>query len=119
MKAGTKDIFILCVLLVSILFIGAGIFQVLERPNQEDELNNANAKSMLEKLRKTLSVNVSKVEFDSLVTKIREYYERKAERTSGPYNWSYSGSLYFSASVVTTIGTSSWKILFFVCLQLD
>lgn len=71
---------------------------------------------MFEKLWKILSVNVLKVEFDFLVIKIWEYYERKVERMFGCYNWFYFGLLYFLVSVVIIIGMFSWKILFFVCL---
>lgn len=104
MKKGTKDIFILCAAVASFLFIGAGIFQVLERPTQERILDGENAKVTLEKLRTNLSVNMSKVEFDSLVSKIQAQYKTMERRTSSSYNWSYSGALYFSASVITTIG---------------
>ena len=104
MKKGTKDIFILCALVVSFLFVGAGIFQVLERPTQERISDGENAKVALEKLRTNLSINMSKVEFDSLVSKIQAQYKTMERRTSSSYNWSYSGALYFSASVITTIG---------------
>ncbi|KAK2568170.1 Two pore potassium channel protein sup-9 [Acropora cervicornis] len=103
MRKGAKDIFILCALVASFLFIGAGIFQALERPTQERISDGENAKVALEKLRTNLSVNMSKVEFDSLVSKIQAQYKTMERRTSSSYNWSYSGALYFSASVVTTI----------------
>lgn len=114
MKKGTKDIFILCALVASFLFIGAGIFQALERPTQKRISDGENAKEALEKLRTNLSVNMSKVEFDSLVRKIQAQYKTMERRTSSSYNWSYSGALYFSASVVTTTGkiTTPGKLKF-------
>ena len=104
MKAGTRDIFILSVMVASFLFMGAAIFQVLESPSQEHKFDDRIDKVTLEKLRTSLSVNMSKVEFDNLVKKMHEYHEKLYTRTSSSYNWTYSGSLYFSASVITTIG---------------
>ena len=105
MKAGTRDIFILSVLVASFLFMGAAIFQVLESPSQEHKFDDRIDKVTLEKLRTSLSVNMSKAEFDNLVKRIHEYPEKLYMRTSSSYKWTYSGSLYFSASVITTIGT--------------
>ena len=106
MKAGTRDIFILSALVASFLFMGAAIFQVLESPSQEHhEFDDRIDKVILEKLRTNLSVNMSKAEFDKLVRKIQEYHEKRYTRTSSSYKWTYSGSLYFTASVITTIGT--------------
>lgn len=104
MKVGTRDIFILSVLVALFLFMGAAIFQVLESPSQEHKFDDRIDKVTLEKLRTNLSVNMSKVEFDNLVKKIYEYHEKLCTRTSSSYKWTYSGSLYFSASVITTIG---------------
>ena len=68
MKAGTRDLFILSVLVASLLFMGAAIFQVLESPSQEHKFDDRIDKVTVEKLRTSLSVNMSKVEFDNLVS---------------------------------------------------
>lgn len=105
MKATTRNLFILSVLVSLFLFMGAGIFQVLETQDQEHKLNDDVVDSVkLERLRTNLSVNLSKVEFDNLVRNIKEYYKNRHVRNPSSYNWTYSGALYFSASVVTTIG---------------
>lgn len=105
MKATTRNLFILSVLVSLFLFMGAGIFQVLETQDQEHKLNDDVVDSVkLERLRTNLSVNLSKIEFDNLVRKIKEYYKNRHVRIPSSYNWTYSGALYFSASVVTTIG---------------
>ena len=45
-----------------------------------------------------------KDEFDNLVKNVYKLKINCPSRLSSSYNWSYSGSLYFSASVITTIG---------------
>lgn len=109
MKAGTRDIFILSILVALYLFLGAGIFHVLERPShssQENTIDEVIDSDTLEELRKNLSVNMSKSEFDKLVKKIHEFHYNRRVTASSHYNWTYSGALYFSASVITTIGKS-------------
>lgn len=84
--------------------MGAGIFHVLEGPtNHEHRIDEDIDKVSLDKLRTNLSVNITKEEFDDLVSKLGEFYEDHHESAS-MYNWTYYASLYFSASVITTIG---------------
>ena len=104
MKAATRHVFILSVLVSLFLFMGASIFQVLESQDQEHKLSDEVDSVKLERLRTNLSVNLSKVEFDNLVRKIQEHHNNRHVRIPSSYNWTYSGALYFSASVVTTIG---------------
>lgn len=104
MKAGTRDILIRSCLVGLFLLMGAGIFHVLEGPtNHEHRIDEDIDKVSLDKLRTNLSVNITKEEFDDLVSKLGEFYEDHHESAS-MYNWTYYASLYFSASVITTIG---------------
>ena len=100
MKAGTRDILIRSGLVGVFLLTGAAVFHVLEGPtNHAHEADEVT----LDKLRTNLSVNITKEEFDELLHKLHEIYEDHHERASS-YNWTYYASLYFSASVITTIG---------------
>lgn len=104
MKSSTRDLFIRSGLVGLFLFAGAGIFHVLEGPtNNEHEASEDIDDATLEKLRINLRVNMTKEEFDTLVDKLHEYYQDHHERSS-VYEWTFYASLYFSASVVTTIG---------------
>lgn len=104
MKAGTRDILIRSILVGLVLLTGAGVFHVLEgSPNHVHETNEDVDEVTLDKLRTNLSVNMTKEEFDELVNKLHGFYEDHHERASS-YNWTYYASLYFSASVITTIG---------------
>ena len=107
MKATVRDIIILNILVATFLFVGAGIFHVLESPNQYgqdhqsyEQINQAT----LDSLHKNLSVNMLKDEFDNLVKNVYKLKVTCPSRASSSYNWTYSGSLYFSANVITTIG---------------
>ncbi len=104
MKAGTRDILIRSSLVGVFLLTGAGIFHVLESPTDHGHDTNEDIdEATLEKLRTNLSVNMTKKEFDELVNKLHEFYQDHHERASS-YDWTYYASLYFSASVITTIG---------------
>ncbi|KAM7429718.1 hypothetical protein ABFA07_019478 [Porites harrisoni] len=107
MKATVRDIIILNILVATFLFVGAGIFHALESPNQYgqdhqfyEQINQAT----LDSLHKNLSVNMLKDEFDNLVKNVFKLKVTCPSRASSSYNWTYSGSLYFSANVITTIG---------------
>ncbi|KXJ09255.1 two pore potassium channel protein sup-9 [Exaiptasia diaphana] len=99
----TKRLICLILLLGIYLFCGAAVFQVLENENE------ARAVVHLNDLRKTFhrKYNVSRKEFDFLVHKISLATKY---RCGGPMEswcssrWSYYASLYFTWSVVTTIG---------------
>jgi len=102
MKSSTRDLLIRTGLVGLFLFTGAGIFHVLEgstKHGTDEEID----KATLEKMRMNLIVNMTKKEFDNLVAKLHEYYQDHHERSSS-YEWTFYASLYFSASVVTTIG---------------
>jgi len=85
-------------------FTGAGIFHVLEGPTKREHGANEEIdhKAPLEKMRVNLRVNMTGEEFVNLVNKLHEYYQDHHERSSS-YEWTFYASLYFSASVVTTI----------------
>jgi len=102
MKSSTRDLLIRTGLVGLFLFTGAGIFHVLEgstKHGPDEEIDKAS----LEKMRMNLRVNMTKEEFDNLVNKLHEHYQDHHERSSS-YEWTFYASLYFSASVVTTIG---------------
>lgn len=105
MKAGTRDILIRFTLVALFLLIGAAVFQVLEGTTDPRELELAEDadKATLEKMRTNLSVNMSKEEFDDLVNKLHKFQEDHHQRASS-YEWTFYASLYFSSSVITTIG---------------
>ena len=104
MKSSTRDLFVRSGLVGLFLFAGAGIFHVLEGPSSKEHgANEEIDEATLEKLRMNLRVNMTKEEFDALVNKLHEYYQNHHERSSN-YEWTFYASLYFSASVVTTIG---------------
>lgn len=105
MKAGTRDILIRFTLVALFLLIGAAVFQVLESTTDPRELELAEDadKATLEKMRTNLSVNMSKEEFDDLVNKLHKFQEDHHQRASS-YDWTFYASLYFSSSVITTIG---------------
>ena len=108
MKANVRDIIILNILVATFLFMGAGIFHVLESPNQSDQDHQFHEQinqAALDSLHENLSISMPKNEFDNLVKNVYKLKtDRPASRASSSYNWSYSGSLYFSASVITTVG---------------
>ncbi|XP_022789187.1 potassium channel subfamily K member 15-like [Stylophora pistillata] len=104
MKAGTRDILIRFTLVGLFLLIGAAVFQVLEGTDQHERVMEEEAdEATLEKMRTNLSVNMSKGEFDDLVNKLHKFYEDHHQRASS-YQWTFYASLYFSSSVITTIG---------------
>ena len=107
MKATVRDIIILNILVATFLFVGAGIFHVLESPNQygqDHQFHEQINQATLHSLHKNLSISMPKNEFDNLVKNVYKLKLNCPSRLSSSYNWSYSGSLYFSASVITTIG---------------
>ena len=107
MKANVRDIIILNILVATFLFIGAGIFHVLESPNQygqDHQFHEQINQATLHSLHKNLSISMPKNEFDNLVKNVYKLKISRPSRLSNSYNWSYSGSLYFSANVITTIG---------------
>ncbi|XP_031552921.1 potassium channel subfamily K member 3-like [Actinia tenebrosa] len=103
LKSDTKRLFCLVVLLGVYLFCGAAVFQVLENENEAHQVDHLNG------IRQTLfnKYNISKEEFDFLVRKIEMATKYGC---GGPPDswcisrWSYYASLYFTWSVVTTIG---------------
>ena len=107
MKANARDIIILNILVATFLFMGAGIFHVLESPNQygqDHQFHEQINQATLHSLHRNLSISMPKNEFDNLVKNVYKLKINCPSRLSTSYNWSYSGSLYFSASVITTIG---------------
>ena len=86
MKATTRHVFILSALVSLFLFVGAGIFQVLESQGQEHRFDDDTVIAKLEKLWTNLSVNFSKVEFDSLVRKIQESYHKNRDARNSQHN---------------------------------
>lgn len=104
MKSSTRDLLIRNGLVGLFLLTGAGIFHVLEGPtNHEHGIDEDIDKTTMENLHMNLRVNMTKEEFDNLVNKLHEYYQEHHERSSS-YEWTFYASLYFSASVITTIG---------------
>ena len=104
MKSSTRDLLIRSGLVGLFLLTGAGIFHVLEGPtNHKHGADEDIDKATMENLRMNLRVNMTKEEFDNLVNKLHEYYQEHHERSSS-YEWTFYASLYFSASVITTIG---------------
>ena len=106
MKSSTREVFLRSVWTSLFLLGGAGVFYVLEQSSTESKHKEL-AQASLEKLRTKLSVNITKHEFDELVKSLREYHEEYYVRATS-YDWTYYASLYFSASVITTIGKSSF-----------
>ena len=110
MKSDTKRLLSLVVLLGIYLFCGAAVFQVLENENEAQEVVHLNW------LRKSLhqKYNMSRKEFDFLVHKISTATKY---RCGGPVEswcssrWSYYASLYFTWSVVTTIGKNDQELM--------
>jgi len=105
MKSGTRDVLIRTGLVGLFLFAGGGIFHVLEGPTKHEHGANEEIdhKAPLEKMRVNLRVNMTEEKFVNLVNKLHEYCQDHHERSSS-YEWTFYASLYFSASVVTTIG---------------
>ena len=102
-KSDTKRLFCLVILLGIYLFCGAAVFQVLENENEAHQVTHLNG------IRQTLhkKYNMSKKEFEFLVRKIE--MATKYGCVGPPESWcisrwSYYASLYFTWSVVTTIG---------------
>jgi len=103
MRSSTKDLLIRSALVSLCLIKGAGIFHVLGPTNSDHGADEDIDKATLEKLRTNLRVNMTKEEFDNLVSKLYGYYQDHHERSSS-YEWTFYASLYFSTSVITTIG---------------
>ena len=116
MKASARDIFILSILVALFLFTGAGIFHVLENPSQSYQDHTSDQEidqATLDNLHTNLSVNITKGEFHNLVKTIYEFRGNLPVRTASPIsNWTYFGSLYFSASVISTIGMYTKNMFF-------
>ena len=120
MKASARDIFVLGILVALFLFMGAAIFHILESPSQSYQDRTSDQEidqATLDNLHTNLSVNMTKGEFDNLVKKIYEFRGNLPARTANRFNWTYFGSLYFSASVITTIGRYA-EIGFFFAIGL-
>ncbi|EDO46328.1 predicted protein, partial [Nematostella vectensis] len=103
LASDTKRLVCLAILLGVYLLSGAAVFQVLENENENKDVVNLNS------LRMTFckKYNISTEDFELLVGKV----ERATKyRCGGPpeswcmSRWSYYASLYFTWSVVTTIG---------------
>lgn len=115
LKTDTKRLFCLVILLGIYLFCGAAVFQVLENENEAQEVVHLNG------IRKSLhkKYNITTKEFDFIVHKISMATKY---RCGGPMEswcssrWSYYASLYFTWSVVTTIGKDHIKLTLFLLL---
>lgn len=110
LKSDTKRLFCLVLLLGVYLFCGAAVFQVLENENEAHQVNHLNG------IRQTLhkKYNMSKEEFEFFVRKIEiatKYGCGGPPESWCISRWSYYASLYFTWSVVTTIGKNKifWK----------
>ena len=104
LRSDTKRLVCLAVLLGSYLLSGAAVFRILENDNDKVVIEDLNA------VRDNLMAkhNMSREQFSFFATKIEEAIRNRCDITSVKSwcetRWSYYESLYFTWSVVTTIG---------------
>ena len=103
LQRDTKRLLLLIVLLAIYLLTGAAVFQILENETEQIEvegLNNVRKFTMRK-------YNMSAQEFNALIRKVEIALSHRCQRTEESWcqnRWTYYASLYFTASVVTTIG---------------
>ena len=89
MKANVRDIIILNILVATFLFMGAGIFHLLESPNhsgQDHQFHEQINQASLDSLHKNLSISMPKNEFDNLVKNVYKLKADRPSRASSGYN---------------------------------
>ena len=99
MKADTRRLLVRSLGFLLYLVIGMVTFRLLESSNEQQE--RAKAKEAIERMRERFNISQEQMkEFVSVVTTATQfgYSDAWLER------WSYLGSLFFSGTVVTTIG---------------
>ena len=99
----TKRLFCLATLLGIYLLSGAVVFQVLENENDKLEIQQLNSvkKFFLEKH------NMTPEDFDFLVEKVEDAVKHRCGGDPDQWctsRWTYYASVYFTWSVVTTVG---------------
>lgn len=99
----TKRLIFLAVLLGIYLLSGAAVFQVLENENEKFEVQQLNSVKRLF-LQKH---NMTSEDFDFLVEKVETAVRHRCGGDPDQWctsRWTYYASLYFTWSVVTTVG---------------
>ena len=108
----TKRLICLAILLGIYLLSGAVVFQVLENENDKLEIQELNSmkKFFLEKH------NMTPDDFDFLVEKVENAVKHRCGGDPDQWctsRWTYYASLYFTWSVVTTVGKVFLPFLIF------
>ena len=103
LRRDTKRLLLLIVLLGIYLVTGAAVFQILENETEQGEVEDLNyiRRFVMNKY------NMSVEDFHTLTGKVENALSHRCQRTEESWcqnRWTYYASLYFTASVVTTIG---------------
>lgn len=109
-RSDTKRLLCLAVLLGTYLLSGAAVFRVLEKENDKEETQDLNT------VREYIMAkyNMSADQFSFFVSKVEDAIRHRCDHDSRLWcetRWSYYASLYFTWSVVTTIGEPSYNCL--------
>lgn len=109
LRRDTKRLLLLMVLLGIYLLSGAAVFQVLENETEQKEVEKLNTVRKFTMRRYNMSVE----EFNALIKKVEVALSHRCQRTEESWcqnRWTYYASLYFTASVVTTIGKANCSL---------